>query len=108
MNNSQSASTKACEDSHKLVPISQALAMFPGRRPHISTVWRWGQKGVRGVKLEIVRVGGRAYVSLGAIDRFVSATSAGVTATGRRPNELPAQRRASIAAARAHLDSIGM
>lgn len=47
-----------------LVPINQAARLFPGRRPHVSTLWRWAQRGVRGVKLVIVRVGGRADESL--------------------------------------------
>ena len=45
----------------------------PGRnnRPtHVSTVYRWISKGVRGVKLEAIRIGGRLYTSDEALQRF--------------------------------------
>jgi transposase-like protein len=38
-----------------------------------STVWRWVLKGVRGTKLESVRVGGRRYVSPMAVESFFAA-----------------------------------
>jgi hypothetical protein len=54
--------------------LNQATADVPGR-PHISTLIRWWRRGVRGVKLETVLVGGRRYTSLEAIQRFVKRQS---------------------------------
>jgi hypothetical protein len=62
-----------------------------GRRIHHSTCLRWVLRGVRGVRLEAVRLGGRWVTSLEALDRFalrVTATSSAPTppspATDRR------------------------
>jgi hypothetical protein len=41
-----------------------------GRRIHISAVYRWIQRGIRGVRLEVTRVGGTAYTSEEALQRF--------------------------------------
>ena len=41
-----------------------------GRRVHISAVYRWMSRGVRGVRLESVKVGGSTYTSVEALQRF--------------------------------------
>lgn len=38
--------------------------------PHPSTLWRWARVGVRGVKLEVRKLGGRIVTSVEALDRF--------------------------------------
>ena len=55
----------ALHDVPKLLP-----ARANGKRVHISAVYRWVQRGVRGVHLEIVRVGGTSYTSREALQRF--------------------------------------
>ena len=59
-----------------VLTFSEAAAALPrlnGRRVHTSTLWRWATKGVRGVRLECRRLGGRYVTSLAAVDRFASA-----------------------------------
>ena len=41
-----------------------------GKRLHISAVYRWSLRGIRGVRLETVKVGGTTYTSREAIQRF--------------------------------------
>lgn len=41
-----------------------------GKRIHSSTIFRWCQKGIRGVRLETIRVGGTLCTSIEAIQRF--------------------------------------
>lgn len=41
-----------------------------GRRPNVSTLYRWARKGCNGVILETIRVGGTLCTSLQAIQRF--------------------------------------
>lgn len=53
------------------IPLNEAAKRIPGR-PHESTIWRWAQKGVRGVKLETKRFGNRNFVTQAAIDRFLA------------------------------------
>ena len=55
--------------------MSQAAALLPGR-PHISTVWRWVARGVRGVKLATTICGARRYTTRRALEEFMRATTA--------------------------------
>jgi hypothetical protein len=58
---------------------SQTETLFPlakgpsgtGRSVSAATMWRWAQKGVRGIRLETLRVGGRRYSSVEAYERFL-------------------------------------
>ena len=54
------------------IPLSAASKLIPGR-PTISTLHRWCTRGVRGVKLENIRVGSRRFTTQDAIDEFVAA-----------------------------------
>ena len=57
-----------------LLTLREAAAQLHGR-PHISTIARWVSRGVRGVHLETVRIGGRTYTSTEALSRFAAACS---------------------------------
>jgi hypothetical protein len=54
--------------------LAKASPDVPGR-PHASTLLRWALRGVKGVKLETVIVGGRRFTSLEAIQRFIERLS---------------------------------
>jgi hypothetical protein len=60
-----------------------------GRTIHYSTALRWVVRGVRGVKLDAIRLGGRWVTSLEALNRFATkltkAGDADPTPTGDRP-----------------------
>jgi len=43
--------------------------------PSPATLYRWALKGVRGIKLETVMMGGRRYTSDEAVDRFFARLS---------------------------------
>ncbi len=57
-----------------VIRLSEVSAELPGR-VDVSTVWRWAQRGVRGVKLETVTIGGKRMTSRQAVSRFIAATS---------------------------------
>lgn len=57
-----------------LLSLAEVAKKLPGR-PHISTVHRWRLRGVRGVKLETVLVGGRRFTSDAALAEFVRCTT---------------------------------
>jgi hypothetical protein len=64
--------------TENVVTLSEAAAHLPrlnGRKPHTSTLWRWARKGIRGIKLETRRVGGRFVTSVEALDRFAKTLS---------------------------------
>lgn len=82
----------------KLITIKDARKLFPVR-PSLSTVFRWLNKGTRGVKLESVRIGGRRYTTAEAIDRFIDAQQ-------REPSARKSRRRdQSLADAKRLLDA---
>ena len=58
--------------SEDLISFSDATQLIPGH-PHLSQVYRWATRGLRGVKLEFVRCGGRRYTSREALARFYAA-----------------------------------
>lgn len=50
--------------------LSEAAARIP-TRPNVSTVWRWHKKGIKGIHLETIKIGGTIYTSDEAIERFL-------------------------------------
>jgi hypothetical protein len=74
-----------------VVHLVEAARLVPpgprGRPPHLSTLLRWINPGVRGVRLEAGRLGGRWVTSRETLQRFVdrlTAAPAGPTAALRR------------------------
>ena len=57
-----------------LIPIRDVPRRLPprptGKRVHISAVYRWIQRGVQGVRLEYIKIGGTTYTSKEALQRF--------------------------------------
>lgn len=93
--------------SEKLLTLSEARARLPGR-PDMSTLWRWYQRGVRGVRLETVVVGARRYTSAEALERFLSASTAAADGMQSRPAAVSAARQRQIAAAEARCAAAGI
>ena len=62
-----------------LISLAQAAKLRPagrqGRPTHVSTVYRWISRGVRGHRLEAIRLGGAWYTSVSALQRFANLLS---------------------------------
>lgn len=75
--------------NEQLAPLSKAARWVPPVRgekpPHPSCLWRWAQHGVRGVRLEVVRVGGTICTSREALQRFIERTTTGEALPAKRP-----------------------
>ena len=60
--------------AESLVPLGEAARFVPPRRggkaAHPSTLFRWAAHGLRGVRLEVVQVGGTKCTSREALHRF--------------------------------------
>jgi len=56
----------------KLITLSEAAELFQ-RRPTSAAIYRWANKGVRGVKLDSTIEGGRRLTSREAVARFRAA-----------------------------------
>lgn len=60
--------------TENLLPLRDVPRVLPprpnGKRLHISAVYRWTLRGIKGVMLETIRVGGTTYTSREALQRF--------------------------------------
>jgi hypothetical protein len=59
--------------SEQVVTFAEATKLLPavnGKRVHPSSLWRWARRGIRGVRLEVRRLGGRYVTSVESLDRF--------------------------------------
>ncbi|WP_044255949.1 DUF1580 domain-containing protein [Rhodopirellula sp. SWK7] len=45
------------------------------KRVNVSTVWRWANRGIKGVKLETIKLGGKTLTSQQALTRFIEQTT---------------------------------
>ncbi len=66
--------------SETLISLADVPAQLPerrgGKRPHVSCIYRWAQRGCKGVKLEVLQCGGTKVTSLEALQRFYERLSA--------------------------------
>ncbi len=100
-----------------VVSLTEATKILPpvnGKRPAISTMWRWCRKGLHGVRLEYIRVGRSIATSREAINRFFEALAQAdkplnsgpvLRASCRTPTAL---RRASLEAADRAMERLGV
>lgn len=72
--------------TENLIPLNEVPKLLPRRRTgrpiHLSAIYRWRQKGIRGIRLETTTLGGTTYTSKEALARFAEAL------TGRPCNHL--------------------
>ena len=70
----------AVEPPIRLDEIPRRVAWLAGTRPgkklSFSTLWRWATKGIRGHRLEVLRVGGALCTSEAALKRFFAKLTA--------------------------------
>jgi hypothetical protein len=95
-----------------VVTLTQATRHVPSRRQGaktaVSTVWRWAMRGIRGVKLETLMVGGRRCTSTEALQRFYERVTAATDGTAC-PSSLSTRRRQQqVEAAERELEAAGI
>ena len=101
----------ALADGNELIPLSQVprLPFMPrprrGRKMAASTIFRWAQRGVRGVRLEVVRVGGTLCTTVQALQHFFEHTAGGVGTVTPQPAK---QREQELARVKRELDANGL
>jgi hypothetical protein len=93
-------------NTENLLSLAEAAKSLPGR-PNVTTVWRWRNRGVRGVKLETVCIGGRRFTSREALARFCAATTAAADGEPVR-SETPRQRERAIERAEREAKRLGV
>jgi len=99
----------------ELITLKDICQVLPrrrrGRKPAFSTVWRWSLHGVRGVKLETLRVGGTLCTSREAVQRFfeqLSALDDAPPPEQQAAYRTPARRQRAIEAAERELEKKGI
>jgi len=110
------------QDEQKIGLAEAARSLPPnpdGSEVSPSTPWRWGTRGIKDVRLEMTRLGGRWYTSKEALQRFgdaVAAKSLEELAEGKRaprsqqtpPTRTSKQRDRDIAEAEASCQRRGI
>lgn len=92
-------------DREELMPLSKCAQTMPGRRVNTATTWRWSTKGIRGIKLPTVLIGGIRHTSREARAWWVAATTA--VADGQTSAPItPKHREDAIAKAERELAAI--
>ena len=104
------------EEVLSLSDAARALPSVHGRRIHPSTLWRWARKGIKGQRLEYLRIGRAIVTTRRALNDFAARLAAADAAPGisptlpqqstRRPRS-DAQRTQDIARAEARLHQAG-
>lgn len=81
-------------NTETVLSLADAAKVLPKRRAgkptHVATVYRWAQRGCRGVVLETIRVGCTRCTSREALQRFCEALTRG---DGRRRSSTAKQRK---------------
>lgn len=86
--------------------VPRALPKRPnGRRLHVSAVYRWISRGVRGVVLESARIGGSTYTSREAMARFAERLN-GAATQPQQTLKPPHSRQMEIERAAKRLDTM--
>lgn len=92
-------------EREELLTLTEATKVLPktnGKRPAISTLWRWCRKGRRGVHLEYVRIGRKICTTRQALYRFFVAAAEADEPLETPPPPRRRRRRSAAAARRAH------
>jgi len=83
-----------------LIPIGEVPKHLParhsGKHIHISAVYRWLLRGIRGAHLESIRIGGTSYTSTEALQRFADQLSHACSPSTPTQNSSTTQRRSQI------------
>lgn len=93
----------------ELLPLREVPRRLPirpsGKKLHVSAVYRWASRGVRGVRLETTRVGGTTYTSAEALQRFSDALNGRSVSATVAPEPTRARER-QVQAATKRLDEL--
>jgi DNA-binding beta-propeller fold protein YncE len=93
-----------------LIALADVPAHLPnrrgGKRPHVSCIYRWCQRGCKGIKLEWLACGGTKVTSLEALQRFFERLST-ETDGGTPPARTLTQRQYAAAKANEELAKAG-
>jgi len=91
-------------ETEHLATLNEARMWLP-TTPDVSTLFRWCSRGVRGVRLESIQIGGRRCTSREALARFAEQLTAG---TAEPPRRTTRQKRRAHKRAESELAAAGI
>lgn len=98
--------------NEEVVTLSQATEYVPARgranKVHVSTIYRWALRGIGGVRLETVMVGGTRCTSVEALLRFFDRLTAAADGTSTSSPATSRHRKAQVRAAERELEAAGI
>jgi len=90
--------------SANIIPLCEVPNHLPtrpnGKKIHISAVYRWISRGVRGICLEVIRIGGRTYTSTEALQQFADRQTKSGQQTSENQNTTKSRQKQIDQAAR--------
>ena len=93
----------------ELISLSDVPSLLPcrrgGKKPHVATIYRWASRGIRGVFLETVQIGGTRCTSRAALARFFDRLGDARTSRGDVEPNIASPRRVRVDA---DLDEVGL
>jgi hypothetical protein len=91
-------------DFERPITFNEAGRFLPeDYRPSCATWWRWWRKGVKGIRLRTLVIGGRRYTTPAAVQDFITQVTAASNGD-RPPARTPRQRQRAIEAAERELE----
>ncbi|MCE9555997.1 MAG: DUF1580 domain-containing protein [Planctomycetes bacterium] len=99
--------------SEQPLPLSKIARQVPNRQGgkgiNVATVWRWANRGCKGIKLEVVQIGGIQMSSADALARFFNRLTAAANGeSAPAPAPTSRQRAKAIDAAERELAKAGI
>ncbi len=75
----------------ELLSLADAAASLPslkdGQPIHVTTLWRWARYGLRGIKLETTKIGGRVFTNRRALQVFFADVAKASSLRSSRPQQ---------------------
>lgn len=68
-----SSAPKLSADSPSLEPVGTLFSRLPSKRIAPNTQWRWIHRGVNGIRLPALHIGGKWYSTQAAVNWFFEA-----------------------------------
>jgi hypothetical protein len=69
-------------DPDRPISFNDAARYLPeNHRPSYATWWRWSRRGVKGIRLRTLVIGGRRYTTPSAVQEFIAEVTAAANGT---------------------------
>lgn len=85
------------DDLIPLTGVPKIVGKISGKTPALASVYRWTSKGVSGIQLEVIQIGGRQFTTRSALDHFFMESTQARKSHGRGSGKSSAGLRLKLA-----------